>query len=57
MSDDDPAQLRLKAEACRRLAEIADDDAERKAIWTERANYWDQLARKAEKHLRVKPKI
>jgi hypothetical protein len=29
---DDPAQLLLKAEACRRLADIA-EDPQRKALW------------------------
>jgi hypothetical protein len=45
---DDPAQLRLKAEACRRLADMA-EDAQRKALWTERAHHWEQLAAKAAK--------
>jgi hypothetical protein len=45
---DDPAQLRLKAEACRRLADLA-EDAQRKALWIERADHWEQLAAKATK--------
>jgi hypothetical protein len=45
---DNPAQLRLKAEACRRLAEI-EEDAERKALWIERAHHWEQRAAKASK--------
>jgi hypothetical protein len=43
---DDLAQLRQKAEACRRLADIA-EDAQRKALWIERADHWEQLAAKA----------
>jgi len=43
---DDPALLRLKAEACRRLADLF-VEAVRKALWTERAYYWEQLATKA----------
>lgn len=45
---DDLAQLRLKAEACRRLADLA-EDAERKALWLKRADDWEQLATKAAK--------
>jgi hypothetical protein len=46
-----PAQLRLRAEACRQLAGMA-DDAQSKALWTERANHWDKLTAKAEKRRR-----
>lgn len=49
----DPSQLRLKAEACRRLADLT-EDAEREAVWLGRANDWEQLATKAEKKLRFK---
>jgi hypothetical protein len=45
---DDPAQLRLKAEACRRLAAMF-EEAERKALWIERADQWERLAVQAEK--------
>lgn len=45
---DEPAQLRQKAEVCRRLADMA-DDAGRKALWLERADHWEQLATKAPK--------
>jgi hypothetical protein len=45
---EDPALLRLKAEACRRLADMF-EEAERKALWIERAGQWEQLAIKAEK--------
>jgi hypothetical protein len=45
---DDPAQLRLKAEACRQLADLT-EDWERKAFWKERAEYWEELAVKAAK--------
>lgn len=51
---DEPAQLRLKAEACRRLADISHDHTERKALWLKRADDWEQLARKAEKRQRTK---
>jgi D-hexose-6-phosphate mutarotase len=44
----DAAQLRLKAEAYRRLADIA-EDAYRKALWVERARHWEELAAKAER--------
>jgi hypothetical protein len=40
---DDVTLLRAKAEACRRLAGIA-EDAARKALWLARANYWEKLA-------------
>lgn len=50
---DEPAQLRLKAEACRRLADMH-EDAKGKALWTERANHWEQLATKAEKQPQAK---
>jgi hypothetical protein len=45
---DDSAQHRLKAEACRRLAD-AEEDPYRKARWMERADYWERLAAKAAK--------
>lgn len=45
---EDPAQLRLRAEACRRLADTS-ENAERKELWLDRANHWEQLALKAEK--------
>jgi hypothetical protein len=45
---DDPAQLRLKAEACRRLADMF-EEPERKAHWGERAADWERLATKAKK--------
>jgi hypothetical protein len=44
---DNAAQLRLKAEACRRLADLT-EDAERKTIWLVRADHWERLAAKAE---------
>jgi hypothetical protein len=40
---DDVTLLRAKAEACRRLAVIAEDET-RKALWLARANYWEKLA-------------
>jgi hypothetical protein len=48
---DAPDQLRLKAEACRRLADIT-EDAQRKALWIERGDYWEQVAAKAAKQPR-----
>jgi hypothetical protein len=52
---DEPAQLRLKAEACRRLADLTEDEG-RKATWAERAVYWEQLVVEAEKLSRKRPK-
>jgi anti-sigma factor RsiW len=43
--DDELAELRRKAEACRRLAGM-DEDAARKALWLERADHWEKLAAK-----------
>jgi hypothetical protein len=40
---DDPTQLHVKAEVCRLLADTA-EDAQRKALWIERAHHWEQLA-------------
>jgi hypothetical protein len=48
----EPAQLRLKAEACRRLADMS-ENVMREALWLDRADYWEQLATKAEKLLRA----
>jgi hypothetical protein len=45
---DEAAQHRIKAEACRRLADLA-EDAGRRAMWDERAVYWERLAGKAKK--------
>jgi hypothetical protein len=45
---DEAAQLRMKAEACRRLAELSDDFA-REALWLRRADHWEQLATEAAK--------
>jgi hypothetical protein len=46
----------VKAEACRRLADTAENEY-RKAIWIERAAYWDQLAAETATRLqRQKPK-
>jgi hypothetical protein len=46
--DDELAQLRLKAEACRQLADTS-EEAKRKALWIERAEHWEKLAKEAEK--------
>jgi hypothetical protein len=44
----DPTELRLKAEACRKLAGMF-EQPERKTLWHERAVDWEQLAIDAEK--------
>jgi hypothetical protein len=44
---DEPTELRLKAEACRRLAVISEDDTKRVTLWLERAGYWEDRAVKA----------
>jgi len=44
---DEPTELRLKAEACRRLAVISEDDTKRATLWLERAGYWEDRAVKA----------
>jgi hypothetical protein len=43
---DAAAELRLKAEACRRLADMAAaaDDPVREALWLTRADHWEELA-------------
>jgi hypothetical protein len=45
---DNSAELRLKAEACRKLSGMF-EEPERKALWIERAGHWEQLAIEAEK--------
>jgi hypothetical protein len=55
MAKESPAQLRLKAEACRRLADMF-EDADRKVLWNERAAHWEQLAMKAQKQSRSQTK-
>ena len=54
MSDDStdstPTALRFRADACRSLAETS-DGAERKAIWLQRAQYWEDLSLKAAERL------
>jgi hypothetical protein len=52
--NDEVAEHRLKAEACRRLADLSEEDA-RKALWIERAGRWEELALKARKAKRQKP--
>ena len=44
----DLAELRRKAEACRQLAELA-ENAERKNLWLDRAAEWEQRATDLEK--------
>ena len=54
---DEAAQHRIKAEACHRLADLAEDVGHR-AMWDERAEYWHRLAAKAKKSpQRQKPVI
>ena len=43
-----PAELRQKAEACRKLAGMF-EEPDRKVLWIERAGHWDQLAIEAER--------
>ena len=38
------ARLRLKAEACRRLADTS-EDVVRRTLWLDRADYWDQASK------------
>lgn len=45
------AQLRRKAEACRRLADMS-EDIDRKAMWLQRADYWELRAMQVQKHPR-----
>jgi hypothetical protein len=48
MPENHPSELRQKAEACRRLADIS-ESAERKALWLKRADEWEKLAIEADK--------
>lgn len=50
---DDRARVRLKALACRRLADLA-EDAEREALWRKRASDWERLAKRVKKKLQPK---
>jgi len=50
---DDAAQLGLKAEACRRLADLTEDTA-RRTVWLERADSLERLAAKAEKGTKLR---
>jgi hypothetical protein len=49
-----PVELRRRAEACRRLADMAETEETRMA-WLTRANEWERLATRAEKKLPQKP--
>jgi len=42
MPDNDLGQCRRRAEACRRLIDLS-NDPKRKALWAERAAYWEVL--------------
>jgi hypothetical protein len=45
-------EFHRKAEACRRLADLSEDDV-RKTLWIERAAEWDRLAIKTTKQRRL----
>ena len=47
-----PERFRQKAQACRRLAVTA-ENVMREALWLDRADHWERLAKEAEK-LRLK---
>ncbi len=48
--NNEAAVLRLKAEACQRLADLAGTaDPIRKALWLTRGDQWTELAAKADK--------
>ena len=51
---DDPTQLHLKAEACQLLADTA-EDAQRKALWIERAHHWQPQPRSNESRRKSRP--
>jgi hypothetical protein len=53
---DNNGQLRLKAEACRRLADITGDE-QREAHWFLRAEHWDELSAEAAKQQRKLPQV
>lgn len=44
---DDPAELRRRAEACRRMADLSNTE-ERKRLWLEKAADWERLAGEAD---------
>ena len=50
--NNEAAVLRLKAEACQRLADLAAPDPTRKTFWLTRADQWNVLATKADKKAR-----
>jgi len=51
--NNEAAALRLRAEACQRLADLAGPtDPIRKALWLTRADQWDVLATEAAKKAR-----
>ena len=52
MLDKPPDLFRLKAEACRQLADTA-ENVVREAIWLDRADYWEQLAKEAERRIQA----
>ena len=50
--NNEAAALRLKAEACQRLADLAAPDPTRMTFWLTRADQWNELATKADKKAR-----
>ena len=52
MRDMPPALFHQKAEACRQLAETA-ENVVRNAIWLDRADYWEKRAEEAERRLQA----
>ena len=52
ISMDEVSELRLKAEACRRLAEIEASDEDR-TLWLQRAEDWERLAAQADKRAKA----
>jgi hypothetical protein len=51
---DEAAEHRMKAEVCRRLADLS-QEAERKTLWINKAGYWEELAAKVAKARLQKP--
>jgi hypothetical protein len=51
---EEPERYKMRAEACRRLAAIADTE-ENRALWLKRADHWEEMAVKAAKEILTKP--
>ena len=52
MLDETAAQLRQKAKACQQLADTS-ENVMRQALWLDRADHWEQLAKEAEELSRL----